>query len=137
MKSTFSLRGLVVLFSFCTCIVSCSKDPVAAPLTPLPVAPKISTDPPPPPTGPSAKIFGQIWGIILPQDAKAELVIYNAETTTGSFFPNRDGSFLQSYMPAGMYTLTIHPNNPIYTDKKIDSIVVIPGQIVKLGKIYL
>ena len=78
---------------------------------------------------------GSITGIVLPAEADPTVYLYG--NTTIKVLVNPDGSIARNSVPAGDYTVQVHPANPNYGDHMINDIEVVAGKPTDLGTIIL
>ena len=73
---------------------------------------------------------------VLPEIAKPELTLFNGSYSTSTY--KTDGmNYYFFNVPAGVYTLHIHPLNPMYSDYKVGGLEIRPGQQANFGTIIL
>lgn len=78
---------------------------------------------------------GSVTGTILPTEA--DPTVYMRGNTEVKLDVNPDGSIAKNSVPAGDYTVQIHPSNPEYGDAMFNDIRVEAGKTTDLGKIVL
>lgn len=86
-------------------------------------------------TGEEIKGTGSIAGIVLPPEADPTIYLFG--NTTFKIDVNDDGTIATNSVPAGDYTVQIHPANAAYGDHMINDFRVEAGKTTELGTIVL
>jgi len=139
------LPPLIALVAIITLLISCSKDRVVISKTPAGATQGLVDSRIMPVTG------GSLMLLVLPGDAKPIVTIVNENFLSKDFYPGKDGYLRSDNIPAGIYKVVIHPQNPAilygdgpvtpgdpeYPDMVISNVKIANGLVTNLGIIKL
>jgi hypothetical protein len=74
---------------------------------------------------------------VLPLEANPVMTLFNERYSTNTFKTDGAGNYYFFNIPAGIYTLYVHPLNAGYSDYKVGGLEIKAGQKTDLGTIIL
>jgi len=74
---------------------------------------------------------------VFPLKANPVLTLFNEKYSTSNYKTDGMGNYYFAEVPIGVYTLYVHPLNPLYGDYKVGGIEIRAGVKTNLGTIML
>jgi len=144
MKKIYQYPLPAIFVVIITLLISCSKDGVFDPATPLNTA-QSSVD---------SKVrpvkSGSLMLLVLPAEARPIVTVFNEDFFSKDFYLTRDGYLRIDYLPSGIYTVLVQPqnlpisndlpvtiDNPGYANMEITGVKIANGVVTNLGVIKL